>query len=63
MEGSRVSTQKRSGGIVPLHSHRPEETVVHRHQDVERAEDRDPMHSLLRHVHIVVNLIRVSVDI
>ena len=38
----------------------PEVATIHRPQDVERAEDRDPPRSF---THIVVNFIKVSADL
>ena len=42
------------------HRLRPEAAVVHRPQDLERVEDRDPLHHLAP---TVVNLIGVSADL
>ena len=55
-----MDVQRKTGDMIVRHRLRPEVAVVHRPQDMEGAKDRDPPHSL---AHIVVNFIRVSVDI
>ena len=60
MERSRGVVQRKTGDLTAQDRLRPEAVVVHRPQDLERAEDKDPPP---RFAHIVVKFMGANVDI